>query len=314
MGLINSLLLTYGKNAFSTVESALNKYTDLTNKVIVMVDSKTNINTSINLPTIAGTTVTPTIKETDNSYSYKATSQAKNTITISKDTVSSEFIRFATVDVNGGDVETIIGGKLTNSKETATVVDKKGTVTTTDKFTNTTNVTGKFTATNNATIENVENYSTVNLTNASVNEVTAGNTKVNISSKIVDAYDKYQKTISCVDDNVAAGSITLTDGANASDINAFANVTLNNATAGNISNYTSKDSKSETTTFDEGKKTVTRKVTLSHTENTAGTLKATNVEEIGNVTGFATVTLLNVNDAGDFKRVDENGNRISLKP
>ena len=307
----NNIVLTYEKNAFSTVESALNKYTDLTNKVIVMVDSKTNINTSINLPTIAGTTVTPTIKETDNSYSYKATSQAKNSITITKETGNTEFIRFATVDVNGGDVETIIGGKLTNSKETATIVDKKGTVTTTDKFTNTTNATGKFIATNNATIENVENYSTVNLTNASVNEVTAGNTKLTTSSKIVDAYDKYQKTISCVNDKVAAGSITLTDGANANEINAFANVTLNNATAGNISNFTSKDSKSETTTFAEDKNTVTRKVTLSHTENSAGTLKATNVKTLGDVTGFATVTLLNVNDAGDFKRVDENGNKYS---
>ena len=65
--------------------------------------------------------------------------------------------------------------------------------------------------------------------------------------------------------------------------------------------------------FDEAKNTVTRKVTLSHTENTAGTLKATNVESLGDVTGFATVTLLNVNDAGDFKRVDENGNKYLLR-
>ena len=307
----NDVYLKYNKNAFTTVQDALNKYGTITDKVIIFIDSKNNGNDWVDVPVIAGVVVTPTVKETDNSYSYKSTSQAKNTIDINEDTGSTEFIRFANVNVNGGLVENVIGGKLANSKETKSTIDKKLTITTTDKFTNTTNATGKFTATNNAQITLVENYSTVNLTCANVENVIAGNYKVNTSSKIVDAETKYQKTISEVNEKVAAGTITLKDGAYAKEIDSFANVTITNANAGDITNYTSKDSKNETATFDEAKNTVTRKVTLSHTENSAGTLKATNVKEIGNVTGFATVTLKDVELAGNFLRVDEKGNKYS---
>ena len=188
-------------------------------------------------------------------------------------------------------------------------VDKKGTVTNTEKSTLTGNVAGKFTAINGSAGV-VENYATVTLTGAEVATLSGGNTKETSNSKLVDSSSKDQKVISTVNNNIAAGSVTLKAEAKVDNIEQYKTVTLTDSVAGNITNFTSKDSKSDTFTFDEAKNTVARKVALTHTESTAGTFKATG-STVGDVTGFATVNLKNVTEAGDFRRVDANGDVYS---
>ena len=237
----DGVLLEYGRNAFTSINDV--DYSG--NKTIILLDGKNSGDYS-DRGTVAGTVLEPVIKETDNSYSYKANSAPKGTLNLTADTGSTEFIRFASV----------------------------------------------------------------NITSATVGNVTGGNTKETFNSKLVDGETKDQKTISEVNDSAAAGSITLKNQAYADTISGYSNVTLTDSTVGKISNYTSKDSKSETATYDEAKNTVTRKVTLSHTETTAGTLKA-NDSTLSDVTGFATVTLQNVTGGADFSRLDEAGEKYS---
>ena len=300
----NGITLIYGKNAFASLKAAGNT----SGKTVILLDSKSS-DDYVDQGTVAGVVVVPIIKATDNSYNYKANSAPKGTLNISKDTDSTEFIRFASVNVTGATVGNISGGKEVSSEDTKSAVDKKGTVTDTGKSTYTANATGKFTALNGSA-ETVSGYATVNLTNASVAELTGGNSKETFNSKLVNGETQDQKTISTVNDKVAAGGVTLKNRAAAEVIEGFSNVTLSDSIAGDVKNFTSKDSKSETATFDEVKNTVTRKVTLSHSETTAGTLKATN-STLGNVTGFATITLQNVSEAGDFSIVSEAGEKYS---
>ena len=112
-------------------------------------------------------------------------------------------------------------------------------------------------------------------------------------------------------ESAASGSATLKTGASVDALlNGYSKVTLTDSTAENITNFTSKDSQSESAAYDEAKNTVTRKVTVTHTETTAGTLQATNAE-LGNVTGFATVALKDVIGSGNFRRVDADGDVYS---
>ena len=300
----NGITLIYGTNAFASLKAA----GDTSGKKVILLDSK-NSGEYVNQGTVSGVVVIPTVKETDNSYSYKANSAPKGTLNLTADTDSTEFIRFATVNVSGAAVGNITGGKESSTEDTKTAVDKKGTVTDTEKTSYTYNANGKFTVLDGSAAT-VKGYATVNLTGAAVTELAGGNTKETSNSKLVDGETKDQKTISTVNDSVAAGSVTLKNQADADTISGYSNVTLTDSTVGDITNFTSKDSQSETATYDEAKNTVTRKVTVTHTENTAGTLKATNAE-LGDITGFATVTLQNVSEAGDFSRVSEAGEKYS---
>jgi len=300
----DSALLEYGRNAFTSIDDV--DYSG--NKTIILLDSK-NSGNYFNKGTIAGTVSEPVIKKTDNSSSYKLTATAKGTLNISQDTGSTEFIRFATVNVTGATVGNVIGGKVASNEEIKISVDKKGTVTDTEKTSSNLNANGKFTA-NEGSAATVKGYATINLTSATVTELSGGNTKNTTNSKLVDAAAKDQKTISTVNDSVAAGSVTLKNQAKADTISGYSNVTLTDSTVGDVTNFTSKDSQSDTFTFDEEKNTVTRKVALTHTESTAGTFKATD-STVGDVTGFATVNLKNVTSAGDFRRVGADGKAYS---
>jgi len=300
----DSALLEYGRNAFTSIDDV--DYSG--NKTIILLDSK-NSGNYFNKGTVAGTVSEPVIKKTDNSSSYKLTTTAKGTLNISQDTGSTEFIRFATVNVTEATVGNVIGGKVASNEEIKISVDKKGTVTDTEKTSSTLNANGKFTA-NEGSAATVKGYATVNLTSATVTELSGGNTKNTTNSKLVDAAAKDQKTISTVNDSVAAGSVTLKNQAKAGSISGYSNVTITDSTVGDVTNFTSKDSQSDTFTFDEEKNTVTRKVALTHTESTAGTFKATD-STVGDVTGFATVNLKNVTSAGDFRRVGADGKAYS---
>ena len=149
------------------------------------------------------------------------------------------------------------------------------------------------------------------LNGATVNKLSGGSEKVTLSSKIVDAAAKDQKTLSSTEEISASGSVTLKSGAKAGSIENYINVTLTDSVVDDISNVTDKVSKSETATYDD-EKGVTRKVTLSSSTNSSGTLKATDSTINGDITGFATVTLKNVDKAnvldGNFRRVDADGN------
>ena len=308
----NGIALVYGVNAFASIEAA----GDTAGKNVILLDSKNSGDYS-GLDVVAGNVVIPTIKENENSYSYKASSTPKGAVTISagKDAKNTDLLRFATVNIDGAEIGNVTGGKESATNDIKTSTAPKGTVTDTEKSNYSANASGKFTA-NNASTGIVTGYSTVNLNGGNISELAGGNVKNSISKKLVSGKNKDQKTISTVDEFSAAGSVTIKNNTIAGNINGFSNVTITGANAGNITNLTSKDSKNEASTYDhnEKKQTVTRKVTLNHTEKTSGTLKATGITSLGNVTGFATVLLRNVSSAGNFRRVDgDGGNYCSRK-
>ena len=169
---------------------------------------------------------------------------------------------------------------------------------------------GTLNITANAGATEFTHFATINLTAAQAAKFIGGNEKRTNSSSQTDKSGKVQKTISDVNELAAAGTVTLKNNAAADVIQNYSKVTLTDSAAGEITNFTSKDSKSDTVTFDNNKNTITRKVTLNHTETTAGTLNATN-STLGNVTGFAAVTLTDVDGNGNFRRVDANGNLYS---
>ena len=301
----NGIALTYEENAFDSLEAA----GDTSGRTVILLDGKNAVDYVVQ-GTVAGAAIVPTVKETENSHSYKAASAPEGTLNLTSNTGSTEFIRFAAVNVAGATVGNVTGGKRSISEDTKSAEDKKGVITDTEKFTYTEKGSGKFTAVNSE-VGTVKGYSAVMLTNSQITDLQGGNIKNTANNKSVDGKTQDKKTSSSVSDNVAAGSVALKAGASADTISGFSNVTLSDySTAGDITNFTSKDSKSESAAYDEVKNTVTRKVTITHTETTAGTLKATN-SELGNVTGFATVTLQNVSGEADFRRVDANGNAYS---
>ena len=226
----NGITLTYGENAFSSLEAA----GDTTGKTVIHIAGSIT-GDYLDKGTVAGTTVAPTIKETDNSYSYKAVAAPKGTLSISEDTGSTEFIRFANVNIKGAAVGSVTGGNDSSSEDTKSVKGKNGAVTDTAKYTKNSSAAGKFTAVDGS-VESVTGYSNVTLTDANVNSIV---------------------------------------------------------------NNTSKDSRSDSATYAEG--SVKRKVTVTSSESTAGTLKATG-STLEDVTGFATVTLKDVTGEADFKR------------
>ena len=295
----NGIVLKYGVNAFASLDEA----GDTTGKTVIQIDSKNSGDYAAE-GTVSAVVVVPTVKQNDNSYSYKVSSNAAKTLNITSDT-DAEFIRFATVNLTGASVGDISGGKESTSDENKSTVDRKGAVTTTKKSSVSTGSSGKFTAIGGADAGNISNYATVAITASSVYKLTGGSEKVAISSKIVDAAAKDQKTLSNTNEIAASGSVTLKSAAFAGSIENYSNVTLSESAAGDISNVTVKDSRSETATYDDVKG-VTRKVTLSHTTNSSGTLKATD-STVGDVTGFATVTLKKVDCDSDFRRVDGDG-------
>ena len=302
----NGVLLKYGENAFA----AIDEVDQTTDKLIVSCDSKVNGNVYAGNFLVAACAAVPVIREGKNSYSYKANSTAKGTLNITKDTGKSEFIRFATARVTDATVGDVTGGRESCRKEDKTVVNKKETVTNTKKSICSGSASGKFTA-QKGSAENVTGYFTVSLSGATVNNLLGGTENESISNKFVDGETKDQKIISKSENSVASGNVTLKDAAFVQEIDGYSKVTITDSGAGDVTNFTSKDSKSENATYDEVKNTVSRKVTLTHTETTAGTFRATDADSIGNVTGFATVTLKNVSSAEDFRRVDKNGNAYS---
>ena len=300
----NGVPLVYGNNAFISMQG-IPVYVDLASKMLVTLDGKVNGDQYADLGVVAGTAVTPTVKETADSYSYTAKSTARGTLEITKDTGSTEFIRFATVNLTDAKAGNLSGGNSSSSESTKSAMDKKGAVTETEKFTFSSALAGKFTG-NAGSAESVAGFSTVNLTGTAVAELSGGTEKTSTSSKVVDGTTKDQKNLSSSESTAASGKVTLKEGAFVETVENYQNVTLTGAEVEKVTNFTSKDSKKESATFDEAKNKVTRSVTLTHTESTSGTLKATG-STLGDVTGFATVNLKDVADAGNFSRVDENG-------
>ena len=148
------------------------------------------------------------------------------------------------------------------------------------------------------------------LNSATADKLIGGTEKTTISDKYVDGTAKDSKSLSTTVSKGVSGKLTISDGASAAEISNYSTVTVNNASTGIIKNTVIKNTRKETSSFDQAKGTVSRNVTLSHSETASGTLNAANAT-LGNVTGFATVTLKNVENAGDLRRVAEDGSAYS---
>ena len=298
----NGELLIYGKNAFTSIEDVEDE--DLSGKTFVLTDSKNSGNYA-DLGVVAGAPVTTTYKSIRDGWEWtEATIEnvtPKNTLDITEDTGNTEFRHFSTVNVTGAVVKSVIGGKESRSDYYASSSYSRS-------------ASGKFTASNGAKIESVGYYSTVNLTGAAVGGLTGGTESYSMSESWSEGYGESTYTTRDTYNSAASGSVTLKSGAAAGMINGYSNVTLTtHSTAGDITNFTKKDSRSDTNRYIYGS-TEERNIvksTLTKTTTTTGTLKVTDAAELGNVTGFATVTLKNVINAGDFRRVDANGNSYS---
>ena len=162
----NDISLIYGSNAFASLKYA----GDTAGKTVILVDSK-NSGNYFNKGTVAGTAVAPLIKATDNSSCYKLTTTAKGTLNISQDTGSTEFLRFATVNVTGAKVGCVSGGNSSCSEELKTIVNKKSVVTDTARNTYSLSASGKAVLADGASVSMLEGYKNVTLTNASVGTV-----------------------------------------------------------------------------------------------------------------------------------------------
>ena len=300
----NGIALTYGENAFASLKAA----GDTSGKTVILLDGK-NVGDYVDQGIVVGAAVVPTVKETDNSYSYKADSAPEGTLNLTSDTGSTEFIRFAAVNAAGAVVGNVTGGRRSISEDTKSAEVKKGVITDTGKFTYTEKVSGNFTAVNSEA-GTVKGYSAVTLTDSKIADLHGGNIKTAAGNKSVDGKKQDRKISSSVSDNVAAGSVALKAGASADKVSGFSNVTLTDSAVGEITNFTSKVSNSESAVYDEVRNTLVRKVAATHTETAVGTLNAVN-SELGNVTGFAAVMLKDVNCSGDFRREDADGDIYS---
>ena len=296
----NNIPLIFGYNAFNSIKNL-----DTTGKLIIIADSKVNGNVYADKGIVTAFAVLPTIKESITSYSYKSTAAAKNTLNITQDTGSTLFTRFATVNITSAAVCQITGGKASRSEAINSSLSKNGTVNDTEKYTYSSNVSGKFTAAAKASVTSALNYSSVKVTDAVITTLRGGNETVNISEKYVAAPQKNQKVLSTSSSFAAAGSVTLQTGATVRNIINYNSVNAVNATIGEIVNFTAKDSQKDNFTFDIKKNSVSRTLSLSHTENTAGSLNAVD-SVLGDVTGFTTVSLKNTS-ASTFRRVDAAG-------
>ena len=296
----NGELLIYGKNAFASIEDV----EDLSGKTFVLTDSKNSGNYA-DLGVVAGAPVTTTYKSIRDGREWTEITienvTPKNTLDITEDTGNTEFRHFSTVNVTGAVVKSVIGGKESSSDYYASSSYSRS-------------ASGKFTASNGAKIESIGYYSTVNLTGAAVGGLTGGTESYSMSESWSEDYGESTDTTRDTYNSAASGSVTLKSGAAAGMINGYSNVTLTtHSTAGDITNFTKKDSRFDTNRYIYGSTEEHNivKSTLTKTTTTTGTLKVTDAAELGNVTGFATVTLKNVTNAGDFRRVDANGNRYS---
>ena len=307
----NGTVLEYGVNAFESIEAARETYGKLNEDMLILIDSKISVDLLEGVETVSGAAVTPTIKESANSYSYKATSTAKNSLTITESTGETDFIRFATVAVSNNAVVGDISGGKENSTINNKTTEKKDSVTDTESQKYSFAASGSFKADSGAQVDNVAGFSTVKLSGAAqIKSVSGGKVDSANSSKIVDGKNKDQKTVSESEKTAASGKVTLEKGTHVDTIDGYTTVTVNGSSVGTINNNTVNDSKSESTTYDDAKQSVTRKVTLSHSESSSGTLKATDAE-LGDVTGFSTVTLTDVAGGNDFRRVTGDGGDYS---
>ena len=76
--------MTYGENAFASLKAA----GDTSGKMVILLDGK-NVGDYVDQGTVAGAAVVPTVKETDNSHSYKADSTPEGTLNLTSDTGST---------------------------------------------------------------------------------------------------------------------------------------------------------------------------------------------------------------------------------
>ena len=305
----NGIVLQYGVNAFASIEEVLAKYPRIDTGKLIILDKKADFNTAAELPTLAGTALLAESKNNENSYSYQASYSSQNSLNITENT-DTDFLRFSTVTLNGAQAGSISGGKESSSENTKQTQDRKGNITDTRKYSYSRSLTGKFTGSNGAEADTIGNYSTVVLNSATADKLIGGTEKATISDKYVDGITKDSKSLSATVSKGVSGKLTLSDGASAAEISNYSTVTVNNASTGVIKNTVIKNTRKETSSFDQAKRTVSRNVTLSYSETASGTLNAANAT-LGNVTGFATVTLKNVVNAGDFRRVAEDGSAYS---
>ena len=163
--------LTYVDNAFKFVSEADKQGALTEDAVIVVTDSKVNGNPYKGCKRVYSNVSLPTIKSTDTSYNYKSSVVAKNTLEISKDTGSTEFHRFANVNIADANANLFTSGKTTKTIATSNTSSKTSD-TETAKITSSESAAGKFTA-EESTVEAINNYATVNLDDSNVAEIVA---------------------------------------------------------------------------------------------------------------------------------------------
>ena len=293
--------LEYSDNAFKFVSEADKQGALTEDAVIVVTDSKVNGNPYKGCERVYSNVSLPTIKSTDKSYNYKSSVVAKNTLEISKDTGSTEFHRFANVNISKAEANLFTSGKTTKTIATSNTSSKTSD-TETAKITSSESAAGKFTA-EESTVNAVSNYATVNLDDSDIDSIVATNRTESDSRKVVINQTKEQRTLSASTKTQATGKVTLKNESNVDTITGYANVTLTDeSTVNNVTNSSFSSSKSDSTTYDLSKQTITRKLSFTTTTSTSGTFTAKDSNVNGNVKGFATVSLTEVEGDGNFLR------------
>ena len=295
--------LEYSDNAFKFVSEADKQGALTEDAVIVVTDSKVNGNPYKGCERVYSNVSLPTIKSTDTSYNYKSSVVAKNTLNISKATGVTEFHRFANVNISKAEANLFTSGKTTKTIATSNTSSKTSD-TETAKITSSESAAGKFTA-EKSTVEAINNYATVNLDDSNVTEIVATNRSESDSRKIVINQTKEQRTLSASTKTQATGKVTLKNESDVDTITGYANVTLtDDSTVNNVSNSSFSSSKSDSTTYDLSKQTITRKLSFTTTTSTSGTFTAKDSNVTGDINGFATVSLTEVEGGGNYLRSD----------
>lgn len=295
--------LEYSDNAFKFVSEADKQGALTEDAVIVVTDSKVNGNPYKGCERVYSNVSLPTIKSTDTSYNYKSSVVAKNTLNISKATGVTEFHRFANVNISNAEANLFTSGKTTKTIATSNTSSKTSD-TETAKITSSESAAGKFTA-EKSTVETINNHATVNLDDSNVAEIVATNRSESDSRKIVINQTKEQRTLSASTKTQATGKVTLKNKSDVDTITGYANVTLtDDSTVNNVSNSSFSSSKSDSTTYDLSKQTITRKLSFTTTTSTSGTFTAKDSNVTGDINGFATVSLTEVEGGGNYLRSD----------
>ena len=261
----NGKKLTWGVNAFASIEDVLEAGLGVGDSEIVLLDSKNEI--KLDGEESLGSVITGFDEKEDDG---KVSLSAKNSVVVDGGEIS-ELKGFNDVKISEASVTAVYGGKYSSNE---TDDDSKY------KYTETVSAGGKITVEDGAVVGTVQGYSNVVIDGATFENISGGS----YSNSEENTWSSSQTTSSYSYKTSVAGTVTVTDVETEGSISGFSTAKIVDSTVGDISggnsDYKSKSVETESKVTDDS----------ASTSSAAGKITVEN-STTGDIDGFSTVVV-----------------------